>query len=95
MTDQERQQYAVLKLRELEIQIEKLKAAEAKSILQAGLQDDIKNRLDELQAMQVLSDAERSTIEFKVRAITSTKSTCVSEQRVAELGDAPGMTIED
>ncbi|MPQ71520.1 hypothetical protein [Pseudomonas sp. MWU12-2323] len=82
MTDEERQKYIVLKLQDLEIQIEKLKTVEPKSIGQAGLEDDIKSRLNDLQAMQALTVAERNAIDWKVRTITSTKSSMASDRPV-------------
>lgn len=94
MTDEERQKYIVLKLQELEIQIEKLKSVESKSIGQAGLEGDIKSRLNDLQAMQILTAAERNEIDFKVRAITSSKSTQVSEKQVVDRDDHPYSTID-
>jgi hypothetical protein len=70
----ERLKYQLVKLKEIEIQLQKLEAVELKSMGQSGLQDDIKNRLDELQAMGVLSVAERNDIDAKVRRIVVEKS---------------------
>lgn len=95
MTDHERQKYVVLKLQELQIQLEKLKTVEPKSIGQAGLEDDIKSRLDDLQTMQVLTVAERNDIEWKVRAITSTKTTTASDIQVVELANRTPMSLEE
>ena len=69
----ERQKYQLAKLSELQIQLEKLEKVDANSIGEAGLQDDIKNRLNELQQMKVLDVDERNAIDKKVRGILAAK----------------------
>lgn len=69
----ERQKFQLAKLAELQLQLDKLEKVEAKGIGEAGLQDDIKNRLNELQQMRVLDVEERNAIDMKIRGILSAK----------------------
>jgi Ran GTPase-activating protein (RanGAP) involved in mRNA processing and transport len=69
----ERQKFQLAKLTELQLQLEKLEQAEPNSIGEAGLQDDIRNGLNELQQMKVLDVEERNAIDKKVRGILAAK----------------------
>lgn len=80
----ERLKFQLAKLKEVGTQIEKLKDVEPNSIGQSGLQDDIKNRLDDLQAMGVLSVTERNEIEAKVRGIVVEKSENLLSYKVGD-----------